>query len=108
MPVRSAALYVAGKQVLGHRLEHGGRNLCAGGVVEEHETSRPLESRKPPAHIVDRKRAGDGLIRHGRGGACARTQWISSPETEERTRRCIAGRPRKRSWPKSPPARRCR
>src|SRR6266851_3727849 len=100
MLVRSATLDVARQQMIGHRLEDGGRNLCARRVVEEHETPRQLQRRKSPAHIVDGK-----LIRHGPRGACARRQWTSERETAERTQRCIAGRPRKTWWPKSPPAR---
>src|SRR5882672_6360867 len=100
MPVRSATLDVARQQMVGHRLEDRGRNLCARRVVEEHETPGPLQRRESPAHIVDGK-----AIRHGPQRACARTQWTPEPETAERTRRCIAGRPRKTWWPKSPPAR---
>src|SRR6202035_1474037 len=90
MPVRSATLDVARKQMVGHRLEDSGRNLRARRVVEEHETPRPLERWKPPAHVVDGK-----LIRHGPHGACARKRWTSEPETAEKKRCCIAGRPRK-------------
>jgi hypothetical protein len=42
--------------MIAHGVEHGLRYLRPGSVVEEDKSARPLERRKQPAKIVDRKR----------------------------------------------------
>src|SRR5207342_1416225 len=94
--VRSTSLHVARQQVIGHRAEHGVRNLRAGGVVEEEKTAGSFERRKAPAHILDGKR-----LTHGRHDSYVDTRWTSDPETAGTKSRCTAVRPRRRSSPKS-------
>ena len=53
--VAPAALDVALDQVFVDRVEHGLRDLRAGGVVEEHAAAGPLQGRKLRPQAFDRK-----------------------------------------------------
>jgi hypothetical protein len=80
MAVGPAALDVAGEQMIGHRRERAGRNLCPGAVVEKDEAAGALERRELTAHLVDREEVGGTggrgfIFEHGRWRGSARRQW---------------------------------